>query len=344
MNLSNFNKEELTIIESFLQSSHKINTIYEKLYNLEINNQKNSKEYLNLIKELKEEINIENNKYQKANLTIEQKTKIIELLSTNPNSSKTDSITTIINQSDNDTITRRIFNILVNQTIVNIDYTKNNIPTELLELLNNFGLSLDDNKTYTEITNYSKIQLAINNDINSIFLVILQETLNLWKYSKYKNNLLKALYSTSFINKDIEKELLNNNFNIPNNIYLSSKLVNDLLKSNSNIYNIINTLLVEPQIEKHIINLLEIKDSEYNNPSINISSILTECYIRSLLTFLNDDRINHLKNQFLYLISNPIYLKNHANDRISQDSIMNCFRNVKYDKSKKRTISFGIHK
>ena len=106
----------------------------------------------------------------------------------------------------------------------------------------------------------------------------------------------------------------------------------------------ITTLLVEPQIEKHIINLLEIKDNEYTNPNINISSILTECYIRSLLTFLNEDRIKHLNNQFLYLISNPTYLKKYPNNRISIDIITNCFKNIKYDKSKKRTISFGFNK
>lgn len=336
MNLNNFNKEELTIIESFLESSQNIKNIYVKLEQLDINNKKNSQEYITLINKLKQEIIKENNKYKNANLTSEQKTIIIELLATNPKSYKKDNIDTIINQQNNDLITRRVFNILINQTITNIDYTKNHIPNKLLELLNTCGLSTNDNKSYKEINNYTKIQLAISNDINLLFLSILQENINLWKYSQYKNNLLNAFYSTLFINKDIEEQLINNNFNIENNIYMNSKLTNDLLKYNSIIYNIITSLLVEPLIDTHITNLLKIKDTEYNYPSINIYSILTECYIRSLLTFLPQDKIQYLKKQFHYLITNQNYPKDNRN---SQETIINCFKNIKHDKSKKRIIS-----
>lgn len=340
MNLNNFTKEELTIIESFIKSSHNIKNIYEKLEQLDINNLKNSQEYIYLINKLKEEINVENNKYKNANLTTEQKIKIIELLASNPNSSRKDNIDTIINQQDNDLITRRVFNILINQTITNIDYTKNNIPTELLEFIKDYNLSINDNKINKEINNYTKIQLAISNDINLVFLSILQDNLNLWKYSQYKNNLLKSFYSTLFINKDIEEQLINNNFNIDNNVYISSKLINDLLNSNSTIYNIISSILVEPQLDSHISNLLKIKDTEYNYPSINIYSILTECYIRSLLTFLTNERVQYLKKQFHYLIINPAYSKDNRN---SQEIIINCFKNIKQDKSKKRIISLNLN-
>lgn len=341
MNLNDFTKEELTIIESFLKSSQNIKNIYDKLEQLDINNLKNNEEYITLINKLKKEIIKENNKYKNNNLTTEKKAKIIELLANNHNLSKKENINIIINQQDNDLITRRVFNILTNQTIPNIDYTKKNIPTELLELLNTYGLPIKNNKTFKEINNYTKIQLAISNDINIIFLSILQENLNLWKYSQYKNNLLKSFYSTLFINKDIEEQLINNNFNMNNNIYISSKLTNDLLKSNSIIYNTITSILVEPQLDLHITNLLKIKDNEYNYPSINIYSILTECYIRSLLTFLTNDRIQYLKQQFHYIINNTTYQKDNRN---SQDTIINCFNNVKYDKSKKRIISLNLHK
>lgn len=341
MNLNSFTKIELTVIEGFLKSSHTIKKIYEKLEQLDINNHKNTKEYITHISKLKQEMNKENSKYKNANLTTEQKMKIIELLTDNSNSSKKENINIIINQQDKDLITRRVVNILVNQTISNIDYTKKNIPNELLELLDTHNISINDNESYKEIKNYSKIQLAISNDINLVFLNILYENLNLWKYSEYKNNLLKSFYSTSFINKNIEKQLINNNFNINNNIYITSKLTNDLLKSNSTIYNTITSLLVEPQINSHITNLLNIKDNEYNYPSINIYSVLTECYIRSLLTFLPNDRLYYLKKYFHYLLTNHNYFKDNKN---SQEIIINCIKNIKHDKSKKRIISLNLNK
>ena len=340
MNLNNFTKKELTIIENFLKSSQNIKNIYDKLEQLDINNLKKKEEYIALINKLKKEIIKENNRYKNANLTTEQKAKIIELLATSPNSSKKENIDIIINQQDNDLITRRVFNILINQTIPNINYTKKQMPTELLELLNSQGLPIKDNYSFKEINDYTKIELAISKDINLTFLSILQENLNLWKYSQYKNNLLKSFYSTLFINKDIEEQLINNNFKIENNLYISSKLINDLLKSNSTIYNIITSMLVEPQLDLHITNLLKIKDSEYNYPSINIYSILTECYIRSLLTFLTKEKIQYLKKQFHHLITNQNYQKDNRN---SQETIINCFNNIKHDKSKKRIISLNIH-
>ena len=195
MNLNDFTKEELTIIENFLKSSKNIKNIYDELEQLDINNLKNKEEYITLINKLKKEIINENNRYKNANLTTEQKTKIIELLAGNPNSPKKENIDIIINQQDNDLITRRVFNILINQTIANIDYTKKQISSELLELLKSYELSIKDNKTYKEINNYTQIQIAISNDINLVFLNILQENLKLWKYSQYKNNLLKSFYS-----------------------------------------------------------------------------------------------------------------------------------------------------
>ena len=341
MNLNNFTKDELTIIEEFLKSSQNIKNIYDKLEQLDKNDQKNSKKYITLINKLKQEIKKENIKYKKASLTTKQKNKIIELLSTNPNSTKKDNIDTIINQQDNDLITRRVFNILVNQTVTNIDYNKKNIPTELLKILNSYGLSINENISYKETNNYTQIQLAISNDINLVFLSILQENINLCKYSQYKNNLLKSFYSTLFINKNIEEQLINNNFNIDNNIYTSSKIINDLLKSNSTIYNIITSILIKPQLNLHITNLLKIKDSEYNYPSIYIYSILTECYIRSLLTFLTQDQIHYLKKQFQNLITNTTYSKD---NKSSQEIIINCFKNTKIDKSKKRIISLKLPK
>ena len=341
MNLKNFTKEELTLIESFLKSSQNIKNIYDKLEELDKNNLKNNKEYITQINRLKQEIIKENNKYKNANLTTEQKTKIIELLANNHNSSKKENINLIINQQDNDLITRRVFNILVNQTFTNIDYTKKNISTNLLKLQNSYDLSINNNKNCKEINNYTKIQIAISNDIYLVFLNILEETLNLWKYSQYKKDLLKSFYSTLFINKNIEEQLINNNFNINDNIYISSKLINDLLKSNSTIYNIITSISVEPQLETHIQNLLNIKDYEYNYPSINIYSILTECYIKSLLTFLPNDRIQYLKKQFHYLITNHTYQKNNRN---SQEIIINCFKTIKHNQSKKRIISLNLNK
>lgn len=333
MNLSDFSKEQLIIIEKLLEISNIINELYEQLYYLEITNKKNTTEYNKTLEKLKEKINIENIIYQNTNLTTKQKFKIIELLSKN---SKTDNITSIINQNEYHKSTRRIINALINQTITNINHKESSI-----ELLKKIGININDTKTSTEINNYSKIELAINNDIILVFITLLKENSSLFKYSHYQKELTKALYSTIFINKNIEKYIIDNNFNIDNNIYISSPLINDLLKTNSKTYNKILNIIVENQIRTHIINHLEIKDTDYNDNKKNISSIIRECYIRTLLTFITEKKLNQLNTEFNNLIQNSTYKIQFHNNRISENTILNCFKNVKYDKAKKRIISLN---
>lgn len=341
MGLSNFNKDELALIEILLQSSNKINSIYDKLYKLEITKQKDSPEYNNQLEMLKKAIKSEKKKYQNANLTSEQQYKIIELLANTPNSLKISDTFSIIKQDDNDKLIRRVINILISQTITNIDYSK--ILNEVLEIIKALGIPIDDEELSKDINNQSRIELAINNDINLVFLAILQESSSLFKYSEYKNELKKAIYNTSFINIDIEGQLIENNFNLPDNIYISSKLINDILKTEPTIYNRILSIIVQTQIIMHIKSLLEIKDENYNNRNTNISSIINQCYIRALLTFMNDDEIYKLNEQFHELIESPTYLKDHPKDRISEEIIIKCFKSVKYDRVKKRTISLYIN-
>lgn len=340
MHISYFSKEELIIIESFLESSNTISNIYDKLYHLKITGQKNSYEYNQLLDILKEAIKEENKKYQAANLTLEQKLKIIELLSSTPNTLKIEDINTIINQNDNDKVQRRIINILINQVITNIDYTKDSIPKEIFEFFKSSGIPINNNQAYKEINNYSKIQLSINNDIIIVFLAILQETLNISKNNKYQKQLIKALYTSSFINKDIEKQLIENKFDISTNIYISSKFINDLLNIDHITYDLLATLIVENQIITHIKDILKIKDAEYENSTISMSSIIGQCYIRALLTFINDDQVYELNEQFHKYIETPTYLEEHQKDKISEQAIMNCFKSIKFDRTKKRIISF----
>jgi len=336
MNISKFNKEELTIVESFLQSATTINNIYNKLYNLDISY--NNKEYEKQITILKKELEKEMQKYQTANLTIEQKFKIIELLSNSPNTTNLDDINIIIKQNENDKINRRIINILIKE-IINIQ--DNSLLIKITQLINELNPTYNTNISIKELIINSKIELAIKNDITLLFLSILNENINLFKYSIYKNELKKALYNTCYINNNIEKQLIENNLNVPEKIYLNSKLINDLYKINPKKYNIILNKIIKTQIQKQFSSLLEIKDKEYNNPQINISSIINQCFIRSLLTFLTDEEIYTINNYFQQLINNQEYLIKYSNNKISENNIINCLKNVSYDKTKKRIISLN---
>lgn len=340
MDKLNFSKEELAKIEEFLKAATRINEIYNKLYHLEINGKKDSEEYNKLLKMLKEAINIENNIYINDNLTLQKCIKMIELLASAPNSTKISNINCIIEQNDSDIIVRRVINILTNKTLTNKNYAQNLIPKEMFEQLKNLGIPIESKQAYKNLNNDTKVQVAINNDITIVFLSILEDTITFKKYETYRNKLLKAKYDTVFTLKDIEEQIIENKFTIPTTVYINSRFINDLLQSEPQVYNMIKSIEVQTKASMHIIRLLNITDEDYKIENNNIASIIRQCYIRSLLTFMNDDEVYDLNDKFHELVESQNYLETHPYDRISETAIINCFKSLKQDRTKTRILSF----
>lgn len=340
MELSNFNKKELLFIENILKITNEIKNIYDKLYNLEIKQLKNTNIYLKQLEILKKAIEKENILYQQSNLTIEKYFKIIEFLTNTPNFKKTNDIHSIIEQDNSNIIIRRIINNLIRHSINNPNYPN---KLEISNLFKDLGIEDDNNQLIKDINNHSKIEIAINDDINLLFISILKDSTLINKNILYKDKLNKAIYNTIFINKNLEKTLFEYNFDIPNKIYISSKLINEILITNYKMYNIITNLIVQTQINKHIIEVLIIKDYEYDNPKTYISSIINQCYIRTLLTFLSDNNIYKLNEEFHNLIDSETYISNYQDNNISEKAIIKCFKNINNDKTKKLTITLNQH-
>ena len=339
MELNNFTKEELNIIEKLLTSATIIKNTYDKLYNLEITNKKETNDYNQILNELNEQIKNETNLYKQLNSPTEKNFKIIELLTQSPNFKKTNDIHSIINQDESDIINRRIINNIIYNLIINRNYYNINSNNEISNLLKNLGINNDNEQIIKEINNLSQIEITINEDIYMIFLSILQETSEQPKYSS--NELKKTIYKTCYINKNIENIILKQKFNISKQIYTSSKLFNDILTTNNKTFKIITNLIVKSQINTHIIELLKITDNKYNNHIEKNKAIINQCYIRSLLTFLTDDDIYKLNDEFHHLIDSPQYLSKKDNNQISEKIIINCFKNINHDRAKKLTIFFN---
>ena len=105
---------------------------------------------------------------------------------------KTNDIHSIINQDDRDIINRRIINNLIHLSI-------NNTNNNNLNFLEELGIPNDNNELAKNINNYSKIELAINNDISLLFISILNEISLLKINLSYKKKLTKSLYNTLYI-------------------------------------------------------------------------------------------------------------------------------------------------
>lgn len=332
-----FSKDELIEIEELLNISNTINNIYEQLYQLEIDNKIESHNYQKLIDYLKEKTTIENQKYAKLNY--KQCKNIFSFLLTSNKLLKENNTECLLFQKYDDKIPRRIMSFLSKKIILDENYQQENI-----ELINNIGINIPSDEITKILNKNVKIEDAVRTDVLSILLTILNEYISNKKYNKYKNELIKLKYYILLINKDIEEQLLITKFNISNYIYLNSNILTNILKVHQEQYDLIKNIETELSTLIHISELLELKDTDYNNDKKNIESIIRQCYIRALLTLMNEEAVYNLNKKFYDLLNDEEYLKQELKNSISENIIIYCFKCQKQDRPKIRTLSIKIPK
>ncbi|MGM9876556.1 MAG: hypothetical protein ACI310_04940 [Bacilli bacterium] len=319
-------------INNLIKIAKNIYSLYQILYKLDIEDKKNTKEYKDIIKQisiLKEGenklYNLDFSKYE------EYLSFILDKLSSNVNVKTTENI---INLNYNNLHFQRILITLFNKMMNHKDAGKKLTPKELTEMQK---LIKDINipKLFNESI---KLQDSIKEDILNAFLFFLEEEIN-YKSNKYlKNKLLKIKYHTAYINQNIEKEMLKNNFNL-SDLYLTSELTSELYKIDNKLYKdmiknySINTIL--DQIKE----LLKLTDSDFLEDNTNITAIARTCLLRACLINLNDDDIMTLNELFHISIEEDIYLIFHYEDRISESIIADAFKKVSNDRQKPKILS-----
>ena len=319
-------------INNLIKITKKIYLLYQRLYKLDIEDKKDTKEYKDIIKQisiLKEEenklYNLDFPKYE------EYLSFISEKLSSNVN---TKTIKNIINLDYNNLHFQRILITLFNKMMNHKDAGKELIPKELTEMK-----ELIKDINIPKLFNGSIIlQDNIKEDILHAFLFFFEEEIN-YKSNRYlKNKLLKIKYHTSFINQNIEKEMLKNNFNL-SDLYLTSELTSELYKIDNKLYkDMIKNYSINTILEQ-IKELLKLTDSDFLEDNTNITAIARACLLRACLINLNDDNIMTLNELFHILIEEDIYLIFHYEDRISESIIADAFKKVNNDKQKPKILS-----
>lgn len=319
-------------INSLIKITKKIYSLYQRLYKLDIEDKKDTKEYKDIIeqisilkKEEKKLYDLDFSKYE------EYLSFISNELSSNVNAK---TIENIINLDYNNLHFQRILITLFNKMMTHKDAGKELIPEELKvikELIKDVNIPKLFNKSII-------LQNSIKEDILHTFLFFFEEKIN-YKSNKYlKNKLLKIKYHTSFINQNIEKEMLRNNFSLTD-LYLTSELTSELYKIDNKLYkDMIKNYSINTILEQ-IKELLKLTDSDFLEDNTNITAIARTCLLRACLINLNDDNIMTLNELFHILTEEDIYLIFHYEDRISESIIADAFKKVSNDKQKPKILS-----
>lgn len=338
-----FNNDDFIQIDNLIKITSSIDSIYSKLYDLEIKGKKDTDDYRKLIDELKLSIEIENRQYEDCNLNywkcvawhhyfINKKVPV----------GFVDNTESIVKHNYNYRIMRRIISKLEKRMTTDYENIKETLPPDLEKQLKELGLYNDNNFLSKMVDSGTDVLESLELDILNAYLTILEEFIDNKDYNYLKNELINSKYNLSFIKGKIESDMISNNFEVSDTIYINSKFYADLIYLDFKSYNNLRNLYNEENVMNQINNLLEIGDMDYSDNAKICTSVLRQCYIRATLLTMGNDMISKINSKFNKQIKDEKYLQKHQFDRISKQLIENCFNNVEKDREKVSIITLSL--
>ena len=225
-------KKDLEKLDSLYEISETIKNIYKKLILLDINNKKNASRYEKLLGYLKEILIIEDSIYNSLNFDF-AKCNLWASYIKEKKLSKFKSDDLLIDGNIDNFEYRRIFymicyirNLKINNMVdlsmlgIKIEHITMGNEEEANKKLNNY------------ISGTSKLTNAYMKDYYSTMLLFLEESINKETNKDIKAKLIERKYYISYFYKDIEKEMISNNFILPNEIYSNSKMLMSIFNLN----------------------------------------------------------------------------------------------------------------
>ena len=213
-----------------------IYNIYNKLTSLESENKKNTEEYNKYVNSLTYHMSLEDDFYKKYS---DKPVKISEILFYLIGNEKNDfvfNLSSIMSDKIENLIRIRIVNrlekiitfeeYLEDEELTEDDYAcLNMIDAEIIENLDSEITEAEEveRKYFIE----TSIDYEIEKDILNTILRILNEYINDYRYQSIKDKLIKYKYLLSLTFKNIENDFIENNFEISESLYWTSKLKAD---------------------------------------------------------------------------------------------------------------------
>ena len=336
-----FNNDDIEQLELLTKVTNGTYRLYKRLSELEINEEKDSDEYKRLLGYLNMAIDIEQNKYKAFdfyyNKAIAWNNYIYKHQLPGDFTPDMDSITDCDYEY---LVQRRILSNLFDIVLSNCDKTKEALSSNIQDFMKDAGLkdlTVTDNIFY----GYWAIKKELTVDLYKACLFMLKNYIDEPVYSNLKEALILTKYQIAFLSPRMEKALINDNFNLPHDLYFNSKFISDCFKQDEKFYQSLRDNYGINTCFKQISKLVEISDLDYNNPTMLSHVILLQCFLRASFLFMDEDSIEDTNSSFHNFIKDSQYLDRHAIDKISVSLINDCYNKVKEDKSKVRILSLN---
>lgn len=286
-----FSTKDFELLKKLLKVTKNIKLVYNDLYNLEVNNKKNSDEYRELVKTLKYHIKKEEEYYSLISDKIESMYSYMDCLFPNGCNEFEEEIEFLKYDKESDILRMRLSN-KINELINNYSFEDDFYDSEE-EVYENEEELIDYEKEYQKGV---LIENIIKDDIYSSILVILNKYINNDKYSFVVNKLIKFKYNYSYMHKNAEKSMLDNNFEINNDLYIKSILITEMQGKNINDTYDVLTDYIKDIYEMQLRDLVYLIRDENNIDIKNEQVVLTTMLLRSLCLFMTKREVNNFKS------------------------------------------------
>jgi len=323
-----FKKEDFCMIKKIFNVSAAINTLYKRLYELEINGKANTKEFDTLLDYLSISIGVEKELYDESCLHYSKCLAWLDhLLKDCIPDGMINDMDAILSQETTYSIVRRMVNILSNKLV----YQFNNkyVPNIILSIVPDNEI-LQNHFDNPEIANIlTQIEKDIEYGMLNYYVTFLNDYILDSNYENLKNNIIFSKYSTSFIRPRIEQRLVKNKFIVDKAPYNVIQFLNSFENSENTLFCNLKDVSGFNLAREQIINLLNLKDEDYSDTKKATTAVLSQCMLRSNCILLDNDFIEDLK--YVYEAFNS---DSSGNNSISESIINKCLKKAKKDKMK----------
>lgn len=326
------NEFDLNLLEALIKNSESIKVLYDKLYNLEINNQKNTDEYKKILKYLIIAKEVEVQIYDNAGLDYDKCSLMVNYIIDNITSKQfLSNEESLILQDYRGISLRRIINSLLYK--MRVDYTDigDKICNSIGSLFTKMGINDPESFINNSVSHTLKFQVDFENNLTSSYILYLEEILQDKVNQKYREEIIKSKYYTTFINAQLEDEMILYNFGAFDKLPLFNAKYS---YEDKNVHYMLANSYASDDAIHHIGELLELSDKDYLDDKNKLNSLLRECMLRSTFRFISDEVLIDINDRFNSLINGDIYNMSHKNDHIGIDKVKNCFRLIRKDKNR----------
>ena len=286
-------KNDYEDISSLIMISKQINSLYEELYQLELEGKKESEDYNIVIDRLKSTIFVEKNIYDRIGKSFEKNVEILNYLKSDD--SETSNLQDGLFIFEQDLIISRILLNLYKNVMEN---SQNLLPDEMKLMLSLSGMTNNEINRYISIS--VNVRESIITDILNCLIAIIQKEEN--KNPSISKHLKKVKYTISYLYSKIENNLLEKKFKNEENPYMETMLIGQFYHWPIELIDKIKRMYILNFYNQILRLMLLLNDEDLKNDEILSKMIISQGILRTIFLSLDDETITDLKKEFIELI------------------------------------------